>query len=114
MPHPETHSISANESAAPIFVEMPEGLEELVPEYLSSRKEEVAVLLELLSTSQMEGIRSIAHNLKGNGAAYGFPPVTEFGAAIGESARNRNRTALGEQIRALGEYLARVQLREPA
>ena len=97
--------------APPVFVEIPEGLEELVPEYLSSRKEDVVALRRLLSCSEMDGIRSIAHNLKGNGSAYGFPRLTELGAAIERSVRESDHAALREQISALGDYLNRVQLR---
>ena len=94
----------------PILVEMPEGLEELVPDYLSSRREEVPDLLRMLSLSDYDRIRVAAHNLKGTGSAYGFPPVTEIGAAMEGSAKEANADSLSGQIKSLAEYLERVRL----
>ena len=98
----------------PILVEIPAGLEELVPEYLKGRKEEAAALVELLSALEMESIRRIAHDLKGNGASFGFPPLTELGAAMERAVKCSDVEDLGQQIRTLGEYLDRVQLRRSA
>lgn len=95
----------------PIFVEMPEGLEELVPEFLDTQKEGARALERLFSGSEVEGIRRIAHNLKGAGTAFGFPLLTEMGGSMERSAREANLPDLRGQIRALTDYLDRVQLR---
>src|ERR1700740_3304425 len=94
----------------PISVKMPEGLEEIVPRYLDSRKEEVPTLLRLLAVSDFERIRISATNLKGTGSAYGFETLTEIGAGIEQSAREANAATLREQLTTLEEYLERVEL----
>ena len=94
----------------PIFVEMPEGIEELVPEFLLSQKEGAHALTEMYSRSDWEGIRCFAHDLKGNGTSFGFPPLTELGVAMGRSLKEANFSSLNEQIQHLVEYLDRVEL----
>jgi HPt (histidine-containing phosphotransfer) domain-containing protein len=94
-----------------IFIEMPEGIEELVPEFLNSQKEAAYALAQMLSCSDWEGIRRIAHDLKGNGTSFGFPELTDLGAAMGRSLKEANLSSLREQIEHLGDYLGRVELR---
>src|SRR5437870_11547876 len=43
----------------------PEGLEDLVPEYLVNRRREAEHLLELLKQQDFQRIRFLAHDLKG-------------------------------------------------
>ncbi len=93
-----------------ILVEMPGGIEDLVPEFLSSQKEAARALTQMLSGSDWEGIRRIAHDLKGNGTSFGFPQLTEFGAAVGRSLKRSDLSGLREQIERLTEYLERVEL----
>ncbi len=95
----------------PILIEMPEGIEELVPEFLRSQKQEARELLQMYSRSDWEGIRRIAHDLKGNGTSFGFPALTVFGAAMSRSLKEASLAGLREQIEQLGEYLDRAELR---
>ncbi len=97
----------------PILVKMPEGLEELVPSYLGTRKEEVPQMLQLLAASDFERLRILSHNLKGSGSAYGFPELTEIGAALERSARKADASTMTRQLDSLAEYLERVEL-EPS
>jgi HPt (histidine-containing phosphotransfer) domain-containing protein len=96
---------------SPICVDIPVGLEEIVPDYLDSQRKMAGELLQLLTASKMDAIRRMAHNLKG-GAAFGFPRLSEFGAGMEHSLRESNLTALTEQIKNLAEYLERVELRQ--
>lgn len=54
-------------AAEPISIRMPVGLEELVPSYLTSRREEIPELVKLLAAADFERLSSLAHNLKGSG-----------------------------------------------
>jgi signal transduction histidine kinase/CheY-like chemotaxis protein len=98
------------ENPEPMFVKMPEGLEDIVPQYLASRKEEVPVLLKLLADSDFKRIRVLAHDMTGNGGAYGFPKLTEIGIAMECAATEANASALSQHLGSLAEYLERVQL----
>jgi PAS domain S-box-containing protein len=109
VPVPEEEPASAG--AGTVLVRIPEGLEEIAPQYLKLRKEEARRLAELLQSREFDRIRVLAHNLRGTGAAYGLPVLTQMGAAIESAARASDEPALRAQIPKLGEYLARVEMR---
>jgi HPt (histidine-containing phosphotransfer) domain-containing protein len=97
-----------------IFVEMPDGIEELIPPFLASQREGAAGLAAMLSGCEFDGIRRFAHNLKGTGTAFGFPKLSELGITMERSAKEANVADLSGQIRDLRDYLERVRLRRKA
>jgi PAS domain S-box-containing protein len=98
------------ESPEPIRIEMPVGLEDIVPGYLANRKKEVPEMLGLLAASDFERVSMLGHNLKGTARGYGFSDLIAMGAALERSADQRDCGALRTQIAELGKYLDRVQL----
>jgi HPt (histidine-containing phosphotransfer) domain-containing protein len=70
-------------------------------------------MLELLAASDFESLAVLAHNLKGNGAPYGFPELTRIGDAMERSANQADRGALSAQLSKLKDYLDQVQLFAP-
>jgi CheY-like chemotaxis protein len=94
----------------PIEIEIPEGLEELVPGYLEARKAEYAELLTLLAASDFDRVRVLAHNMKGSGTSYGFPNLTELGRRLEQSAKQSDHEAVQSDFDRLGDYLRRVRL----
>ncbi len=94
---------------APPLIDVPAGLEELAKVYFQRRKDEVPHLLELLATQQFDQLRAVAHNLKGTGTSYGFADVTRLGALIESSAQEKDSEVLGEQLRALSNYLEKAE-----
>src|SRR6266852_3728580 len=79
-------------TASPIRVDIPPGLEEIVPDYLDSQRELAGVLPQLLTARELEGIRRFAHNLR-NAAAFGFPQLSEIAASMERSLREANLAA---------------------
>jgi signal transduction histidine kinase/DNA-binding response OmpR family regulator/ligand-binding sensor domain-containing protein len=104
----------ADETLAPTeefpVVEVPEGLEHLVHRYLATRREELPRLMQLLGQSDFEGLSSLAHNLKGNGEAYGFTGLTEIGARLEASAREHDHSESIQQLARLSRYLERARI----
>jgi PAS domain S-box-containing protein len=97
----------------PIRIQMPAGLDGIVPGYLSARREEVPEMIELLAASDFERLAVLGHNLKGNGAAYGFAELTRLGDALEQSAKEGDHGALRAQLSELKQYLDQVQLLAP-
>jgi HPt (histidine-containing phosphotransfer) domain-containing protein len=93
-----------------IPVEMIDGIEEIVPAFLQAQKEGAASLPQMLLSSEFDSIRRFAHNLKGTGAAFGFPRLTEIGITMERSAKEANRSDLSGQIKSLIDYLNRVRV----
>ncbi|MDP9170459.1 MAG: response regulator, partial [Acidobacteriota bacterium] len=110
---PET-AIHPEVDSGTIFVEAPEGLEQIVPAYFSERKLEVPIFRRLLDASDFDPIRSMAHNIKGTGSSFGFPELTRIAGAMESSARESSEPGLRESLNELSRYLDRVQLRAPA
>jgi CheY-like chemotaxis protein len=103
-------AIGAIELLPPIIIETPLGLEEIVPGYLSARREELPGMLALLAASDFASLAVLAHNLKGSGTSYGFPDLTRIGIALEQSANQTDMGALSAQLSDLKDYLARVEL----
>ena len=95
---------------APIHIQAPAGLEDLMPDYLSARRQDAHTLTTLLQAQEYLHIESLGHKMKGSGASYGFRQLSEFGAAIEVSARQADQTALRRQAAQLEQYLLRVQI----
>jgi signal transduction histidine kinase/HPt (histidine-containing phosphotransfer) domain-containing protein len=94
----------------PIRVEMPSGLEDIIPSYLASRRKEVPEMLSLLAASEFARLAVLGHDLKGSGGGYGFPELTRLGAALEQSAKQTDCVGLRTSLTDLGSYLDRVQV----
>ena len=94
----------------PILIEPPPGLEKIVPGYLSARREDVPKMMALLAASDFPSLAVLGHNLKGNGASYGFPELTRIGNELMQSAARQDRIALGDEIAEMACYLGRVRV----
>ena len=81
-----------------------------MPGYLESRIEEVPVLLRLLESSDYEEIRTLSHNMKGTGSAYGFPELTRLGAEMESAAKISDRETLSARFAELRSYVDQVRL----
>jgi two-component system sensor histidine kinase/response regulator len=105
-------SVDAPEPGSPqsIGIEMPPGLEEIVPGYLAARREELPELMALLAASAFERLAVASHNIKGSGGSYGFPELTRMGAALERSAKQKDPGSLSIQLTELSDYLGRVHL----
>jgi PAS domain S-box-containing protein len=93
-----------------IRIEMPPGLEDIVPGYLANRRKEVSEMIELLAASDFARLSVLGHNLKGTAGGYGFPDLIRLGAALERSAEQTDSGTLRTQMTDLGNYLDRVQL----
>jgi signal transduction histidine kinase/DNA-binding response OmpR family regulator len=93
-----------------IAIEIPPGLEELVPAYLVARREEIPEMRALLGASSFAQLASLGHNMKGTGTSFGFPALTRIGASLEQSARRIDTEAVSIQLAELSNYLDRIQL----
>ena len=94
----------------PILVEVPEELQPLLPTFLHNRALDVQALETALADGDLAAIGRIGHNLKGVGGGYGFMQITEAGEQLEDLVRRQAIDQLGARIRALGEFLSRVEV----
>lgn len=93
-----------------ILIEMPTGLEDILPRYLANRRKELPEMLALVANSSFNQLRVLAHNIKGTGTSYGFPALTRIGTALERSAKQLDTEASSAQLAELEDYLGRVRL----
>lgn len=63
---------------------------QLIPGYLQRREQDIVELRKLARETQFEAIAFLAHKLKGNGAAYGFPAISRIGTDLETAARSQD------------------------
>jgi PAS domain S-box-containing protein len=86
---------------------VPKEVRALIPSYLSARRRDLERLAKALEARDFGQIRQIVHDIKGTGGAYGFPKLTELGAAMQASAEVSDPAALESQFAELADYLWR-------
>jgi len=69
-------------------------LRDVVPGYLKKRRADVVSCCDALAAGDLASIQAIAHKMKGTGAGYGFPFLTEIGGKIETAARQVCRFSL--------------------
>lgn len=77
-------------------IEIPEELEGLIPDFMRRREVDIEEFKRMVSEEDFEGIRLLAHKIKGHGGGYGLYVLTELGAEIETASRDRdiNRTRI--------------------
>lgn len=96
---------------AGIFVLAPKALPpKVVERYLDNCRASLLSLKNALERSDYESARVFGHRLKGTGAAYGFPQLTEAGASIERAAAAHNAREIQQQAGALQAYLESVDV----
>ena len=95
---------------ARILVRPDPDIADLVPGYLENRSADVAVLREAIAASTFETVARLGHNMKGSGAGYGLPAISELGTAIEQAGQAADARAAAEAVDRLEAFLARVEL----
>jgi HPt (histidine-containing phosphotransfer) domain-containing protein len=85
-------------------------LEPLIPKYLHNRHLDIEKASRMLLDNEMEPIRIIGHTLKGNGASYGFPYISELGLRIEDAAQKNDNVSIDVALKELQVYLETVQI----
>ncbi|MEM1179883.1 MAG: PAS domain S-box protein [Acidobacteriota bacterium] len=92
------------DGGAPVFLTVKSEIRDLIPGFLERCRESAA---ELASGVGEEHAQRAGHNLKGSGAAYGFPQISTLGGAIEEAAKRGEDWS--PRVRELQAFLSRVR-----
>ena len=93
-----------------IQVQAKPGLEDLIPGYLCNRKHDAMALAEALRSHNLPAVKVIGHGMKGSGAGYGFPAISEMGAALERCAMAEDVAGIDQQIAELTDFLSRLEV----
>ncbi len=86
-------------------------LDDIIPEYLESKREECVQLREQAEQGNFVEIYTIAHGMKGSGGCYGFPAITDIGRDMEIAAKAGNLVDVLAQVGVLEAYLERIEVR---
>lgn len=75
-------------------VEIARDIEALVPNYLDNRRLDAEKISALLGDGDLDGVARLGHRMKGNGASFGFHPISELGARFEHAALSRDIEAV--------------------
>ena len=81
-------------------------IDDLVPAYLENRRSDIKSMTASLALGEWEAIAELGHKIKGSGASYGFPEISDLGREIERAAGARDRDAVRA---ALMQLAARVK-----
>jgi CheY-like chemotaxis protein/anti-sigma regulatory factor (Ser/Thr protein kinase) len=109
---PEADAAADAESAAEVAAnstpaQIPADVADLAEEYLTNRRADAAALRAAARSGDLAGARRRGHNMKGSGAGYGFPRVSELGARIERAAESGDIAALERWADVLSDYAER-------
>lgn len=92
-----------------MIIDVNAAVAELVPGYLQRRQAEIRVLEDALASGELPVIQRIAHNIKGTGAGYGFPEITELGRAMEAAAKAGNQPEIRARLSELTGLLSHLK-----
>ncbi len=93
-----------------IIVSVDPDLEELIPEFLEMRQEDIQSMLGSLEKGDYKNIELLGHSMKGSGGGYGFDGITDIGRSIEVAAKEANSEEIKKWINELTDYLERVEI----
>jgi signal transduction histidine kinase/CheY-like chemotaxis protein/HPt (histidine-containing phosphotransfer) domain-containing protein len=96
--------------AARIRVVVEPDMRDVVPGYLEKRRAELLSCYDALAKGNLASIQAVAHKMKGTGAGYGFPFLTEIGEKIETAAREGHADELKVRIAELASWLERLDI----
>jgi signal transduction histidine kinase/CheY-like chemotaxis protein/HPt (histidine-containing phosphotransfer) domain-containing protein len=85
-------------------------MRDVAPGYLEKRRAELLSCYDALAEGNLASIQAVAHKMKGTGAGYGFPFLTEIGEKIEMAAREGQADELKARIAELASYLERLDI----
>jgi histidine phosphotransfer protein HptB len=85
-------------------------LQDIVPDFLKRRSDDVEKITVAISQGDLKTLQTLGHNMKGNGAGYGFAQISVIGAAIEAAAIAHDIAVIETQRQALAHFLTNVEV----
>ena len=108
---------SADEPAPPpdepgdgLVVRVEPDIQDVVPAYLDKRRKDIPTYRRALENQDFETLSMLGHKMKGTGAGYGFPVLTEIGGAIERAALSKDSGSIAADVDRLARYVDNVKL----
>ncbi len=89
--------------------EIPEELHEHLPGYVERRQQDLEAMQASFQSKDWLDIQRVAHKIKGSGAPFGFPRLSEIAKNIEESATEKDAQKAEEYINQLLEEVKNIE-----
>ena len=89
-------------------------LAELLPGFLRRRVEDVRVLREAMAASDFPRMAEVAHKIRGNGATFGFPELTEIAERLELAAKKGEDLHARRELEKLAKQIEEIAARTSA
>lgn len=93
----------------PVASDLDPAIRALLPNYIRRRESDVETIALLISREDFQEIGRLAHNMRGSGAAYGYPRITELGGLIEDAAGLKDNQALMALAEEFGAYVKQMR-----
>jgi len=80
---------------------------EIVVQFVEGLQERITTMEKAMASSDYDSLRMAAHQLKGSGAGYGYPILTEKSAKLEQAAKDQNN----EECRTLVDEIRKLNSR---
>lgn len=85
-----------------------EDFQELIEMFIDGIEEKKQFLSQIVGTDQINPLKTLAHQLKGAGAGYGFNELSELASHLEEACKSEDRIEIAHQKELLLHHLNRI------
>jgi PAS domain S-box-containing protein len=103
-------NVSAGNFRQEIVVYVDEDIEDLVPEFLEGRHDDVKIIREAIQNNDFVNIQRLGHDMKGCGQSYGFDEISVIGKHIETAAKTSNAQEILSWNDQLENYLGTLKV----
>jgi CheY-like chemotaxis protein len=86
------------------------GVADLVREFMHAMKSRPGTLVQAIHARDYTAIRTLGHQMNGEGGTFGFDAISTFGAELEQAALREDDQAVRKTVDGLISYLERVQV----
>lgn len=95
---------------SPVTVYVDIELKELIPIFISGRKQDIQKLRFALADKNFRELKKLGHSLKGVGGGYGFDFITELGDEIERAANKKDENHIQSLINTMEGSLDNLEI----
>lgn len=89
--------------------ELDPAIRALLPNYIRRRQSDLEAISQLMKSEDYAEVARLAHNMKGSGAAYGYPRITELGTAVEQAVHSNDVENLTRLVEELDAYVQQMR-----
>jgi HPt (histidine-containing phosphotransfer) domain-containing protein len=97
-------------SGQPIVVHIDQDLSDLVPGFLTRKREDGRAILAAVERGDFEAIARLGHKMKGEGGSYGLDAITDLGRDLEQAGQDSDLDAARRLGGDLINFLERVEI----